>query len=165
MYKFICLLLCHICISTLNPPSRILKKETLSGKVVAITDGDTFRFLKSDTTQIKIRVANIDCPERKQPFSKKAKAFTAQAVLGKTVTLKILKRDRYGRYISNVIYDDSLYLSRELVKHGLAWHYVKYSKDSTLQHFENNARTHRIGLWQDLNAIAPWLWRTKKTKP
>ena len=141
------------------------KKEVIIGKVVAITDGDTFKLLKQDSTLIRVRLANIDCPERKQPFSKRAKQFTSDAVFGKTVTLKVLKKDRYRRFISDVIYDDSLVLSQELIKQGLAWHYVKYSKDSLLQSLHDSAKANKIGLWQDENAIAPWDWRdTKKRK-
>ncbi|WP_303318573.1 thermonuclease family protein [Flavivirga abyssicola] len=141
-----------------------LKKETFIGKVVAITDGDTFKFLKKDSTLIKVRLANIDCPEKKQPFSKKAKQFVSNTIFNKTVTVHVLKRDRYQRYIANVIYGDSLNLSYELVKQGLAWHYKKYSKDTILQSLEDNAKLNRVGLWVDENAIAPWVWRGNKKK-
>ncbi|WP_422104647.1 thermonuclease family protein [Winogradskyella sp.] len=143
------------------------KKQIITGKVVAITDGDTFKILTKDSTLIKVRLANIDCPERKQPFSKKAKKFVSDAIFSKAVKLNVLKKDRYRRYISNVIYDDSLSLCHELIKNGLAWHYRKYSKDSMLQALEDQARKSKIGLWQDQNAIAPWEWRDlqkKKTK-
>ncbi|MEW4923951.1 thermonuclease family protein [Algibacter sp. 2305UL17-15] len=136
----------------------------MTGKVTAITDGDTFKLLTKDSTLIKVRVANIDCPERKQPFSTKAKQFTSEAIFGKNVTLDYLKKDRYGRFICNVIYNDSLNLSHELVKHGFAWHYVKYSKDTYLQVLEDEAKVIKIGLWQDKNAMPPWEWRSHKKK-
>lgn len=140
------------------------QKQILTGKVVAITDGDTFKLLTKDSTLIKVRVANIDCPERRQPFSAKAKEFTSEAIFGKNIKLKYLKKDRYGRFICNVIYNDSLNLSHELVKYGLAWHYVKYSKDKNLQTIEDEARADKVGLWQDKNAIPPWEWRSNKKK-
>ncbi len=140
------------------------QKQILKGKVVAITDGDTFKLLTKDSTLIKVRVANIDCPERRQPFSAKAKEFTSEAIFGKNIKLKYLKKDRYGRFICNVIYNDSLNLSHELVKYGLAWHYVKYSKDKNLQTLEDEARADKVGLWQDKNAIPPWEWRINKKK-
>ena len=146
-------------ISSLLVPSTII-----TGKVVAITDGDTFKLLTNDSTLIKVRVANIDCPERKQPFSNKAKQFTSDAIFGKKVTIDELKKDRYGRSIANVFYDDSLNLSEELLKHGLAWHYVKYSKDSIFQCLEDKAKLNKLGLWQDPNAIPPWEWRANKKK-
>ena len=138
--------------------------QSLTGKVVGIMDGDTFKLLTADSTLVKVRLANIDCPEKKQPFSAKAKEFTSDAIFGKTVTISILKTDRYKRYISNVIYNDTLSLCHQLVKNGLAWHFVKYSKDATLQQLEDTAKEDKVGLWQDLNPIAPWEWRSSKKK-
>ena len=37
--------------------------ENLSGRVVAISDGDSFTLLTADKTQVKIRLAEIDAPE------------------------------------------------------------------------------------------------------
>jgi len=138
--------------------------QPLTDKVVAITDGDTFKMLTADSTLVKVRLANIDCPEKKQPFSAKAKEFTSDAIFGKSVTINVVKSDRYNRYISNVTYNDTLSLCHELVKNGYAWHFVKYSKDSTLQALEEEARKDKKGLWQDPNAIAPWEWRSRKKK-
>ena len=135
-----------------------LKDSTISGKVVGITDGDTFKLLTLDSTLLKIRVANIDCPERKQPFSAKAKTFTSQAIFGKTVKLIVFNKDRYGRYIANVLYDGKN-LSEELLRYGFAWHYIKYSNDSSLQEIEDLARKQKVGLWAEKYSIPPWDWR------
>lgn len=137
------------------------QNNSIKGKVIAITDGDTFKLITKDSTLYRIRVANIDCPERKQPFSKKAKEFTSQAIYGDIVIVKYDKKDRYGRIIGWVKYDDNLDLSEELLKNGLAWHFIKYSKDESLQALENQARAKRIGLWVDPKPIAPWDWRKK----
>ncbi|NMH87658.1 thermonuclease family protein [Flavivirga algicola] len=163
MYKF-CLVLLFLISLSFHPNNSNAKKDSIIGKAVAITDGDTFKLLTKDSTLIKVRLANIDCPEKKQPFSKKAKQFVVDAIFSKTVTIYVLKKDRYQRYIANVIYDDSLNLSCELVRHGLAWHYVKYSKDSILQSLEDKAKLNRVGLWADRNAVAPWIWRSSKKK-
>ena len=141
-----------------------LNAQTISGKVVSITDGDTFKLLLKDSTLIRVRLANIDCPEKKQPFSAKAKEFVSNAIFNKDVSIDMLKKDRYRRYIANVLYDDSLSLNYELVKNGLAWHYIKYSKDTLIQTFEDKARLHKVGLWIDENAVSPWEWRANKKK-
>jgi endonuclease YncB( thermonuclease family) len=141
-----------------------LTKDTITGKVVAITDGDTFKLLSKDSIIHRIRIANIDCPERKQPFSKRAKQFTSEAIFGKNVKVEILSTDRYGRYIGIVIYNDSLILNNELVKNGMAWLYIKYSDDKVLQKLEDEARARKVGLWQDKNATPPWEWRAHKKK-
>jgi endonuclease YncB( thermonuclease family) len=141
-----------------------ITKDTITGKVVAITDGDTFKLLTKDSILHRIRIANIDCPEKKQPFSKRAKQFTSEAIFGKNVKVEILNTDRYGRYIGIVIYNDSLILNNELVRNGMAWHYIKYSNDEVLQKLEDEARARKVGLWQDKNAIPPWEWRSNKKK-
>lgn len=138
--------------------------QSITGKVVGIMDGDTFKLLTADSTVIRICLANIDCPEKKQAYSAKTTEFTSKAIFGKTVTINVQSKDRYRRYIANVIYDENLSLGHELVKHGWAWHYVKYSKDKSLQDMEDNARKSKIGLWQDPNAIAPWEWRESRKK-
>lgn len=135
------------------------KQVTLTGKVIAITDGDTFKLLTKDSVTHKIRLASIDCPERKQPFSTKAKSFVSDAIFGKEVTVKTQGKDRYGRYIGWVYYDDSKILNEELLKSGLAWHYHKYSKDQNLQKMEDHARVQKLGLWADKTPIPPWEWR------
>jgi micrococcal nuclease len=140
------------------------QKETFVGKVVAITDGDTFKLLKKDSTLIRVRLANIDCPERKQPFSKRAKQFASDAIFSNDVEIVVLKKDRYGRFIANVFYDNKKNLSKELLKAGFAWHYVKYSNDLTLQELEDAAKKNKEGLWQDKNSIAPWDWRANKKR-
>lgn len=141
-----------------------IQKEPISGKVVAITDGDTFKLLKQDSTLVRVRIANIDCPERKQPFSQKAKQFTSDAIFGKMVTIEVQKNDRYGRLIADVIYDSNKNLGHELIKAGFAWHFVKYSKDKALDALEQEARQNKAGLWIEPNAIAPWEWRSNKKK-
>ncbi|MEP5253784.1 MAG: thermonuclease family protein [Winogradskyella arenosi] len=143
---------------------KTVKETIISGKVTSITDGDTFKLLQKDSTLIRVRLANIDCPERKQPFSQSAKQFASDAVFGKNIEIVVLNKDRYGRYIANVIYDGDKNLSKELLKAGYAWHYVRYSNDSTLQDIEDKARKNKIGLWSDPHSIAPWSWRSNKKK-
>lgn len=142
----------------------LAKSQSLTGKVVGIMDGDTFKLLTADSTLIRVRLANIDCPEKKQAFSAKATEFTSKAIFGKFVTINVQSKDRYRRFIANVIYNDSLSLCHELVKNGLAWHYVKFSKDKTLQAMEDRARKCKIGLWQHANPVAPWKWRESRKR-
>jgi endonuclease YncB( thermonuclease family) len=49
--------------------------ETLAGRVVRITDGDTITILDSSKTQHKIRLQGIDTLERKQSFGNRYSCF------------------------------------------------------------------------------------------
>ncbi len=135
--------------------------ETLTGKVVSITGGDTLTVLV-EKVQHKIRVEGIDCPERKQPYGTKAKQFTGSLAFGKVVTVRVSTRDRYGRLVARVAVPDGKDLSAELVKAGFAWHYKRYSKDKQLAALEVEARKARVGLWVDAKPIPPWEWRRAK---
>jgi endonuclease YncB( thermonuclease family) len=143
----------------------VIAQKTLTGKVIGVTDGDTFKLLTQDSIQHQVRLANIDCPERKQAYYNNAKEFLSKAIFGKQVTIHILKKDRYRRLIAVVWYDDGTKnVNQELVVNGLAWHFVKYSKDPELQALEDTARKNKLGLWQDPHAIAPWEWRDNRKK-
>ena len=48
--------------------------ETLTGRIVGVSDGDTLTLLDAKQVPHKIRVAGIDAPEKKQPFGEKAKS-------------------------------------------------------------------------------------------
>ena len=133
-----------------------------TGKVIKISDGDTITLLLKGNQQKKIRLAEVDCPESGQAFGKNAKQFTSAQVFGKTVSFVETKTDRYGRSIAKVYYDDGKYLSKELIKAGMGWWYFSYSKDASLGKIQENAQYRKVGLWQDVNAVAPWDYRKMK---
>ena len=74
----------------------------ISCKVVAISDGDTLTCLTAERAQIKVRLAEIDTPEKAQPYGQKSKAALSALVFGKQVTLAAQAKDRYGRTVARV---------------------------------------------------------------
>lgn len=134
-------------------------------KVIEIKDGDTFVVLYNNT-KLVIRLAHIDCPEKKQPFYVKAKQFAAQLCFGKKVTLIHNNNyDRNKRLIAEVVIaENNLNINKALVKNGLAWHFKKYSSSIEYATLETEARNKKIGLWSTPNAIDPWNWRKNKYK-
>ncbi|MCZ6731917.1 MAG: hypothetical protein O7B27_05100 [Gammaproteobacteria bacterium] len=75
--------------------------DSLTGKVVKITDGDTLYVLDANYQEHKIRLAGIDAPERKQVYGLASRKHLASIVAGKQVTneeprtaLVILRRGR-----------------------------------------------------------------------
>ena len=136
-------------------------QTTYQAKVVGIKDGDTVVVLDSLNHQTTLRLAEVDCPEKDQPFGTKAKQFTSDKIYRKQIKYVVTEIDRYGRSIAMIYYDNNKYLSAELIKNGLAWHYKRYSTSKELANFENSARLQKVGLWYDKNPVAPWDWRRK----
>lgn len=142
-------------------PHRIILPTELRARVVGVKDGDTITILHQ-RRPLTIRVANIDCPELRQPFGSLAKQLTSQLVFGKMIRVEAKRRDRYGRIVGLIILDDGQNLSEQLVKAGLAWWYRKYSTDEILMKLEAEARSAKRELWIDPNAIPPWEFRKER---
>ena len=136
-----------------------------TGKVIAITDGDTIKILTSDKQQIKVRLANIDSPEKKQPYGQKAKQILSDKIYGKKVTVEKVTTDRYKRMIGKVYLGDR-YINAEMVADGYAWVYRKYNKDPKLLELEAEAKEQGKGLWalQEDQRVPPWEWRKQRRK-
>ena len=134
-----------------------------TGKVVAITDGDTIKVMHNGQAE-RIRLWGIDCPESHQTFGSRATRFTGDLAFGKVVTVHVKDIDRYHRTVGEVILPDGRSLNLELVKAGLAWWYAHFAKhDMRLAAAEAEARSARRGLWSDPNPVPPWEWRGRKT--
>jgi micrococcal nuclease len=136
-----------------------------SGKVIGIADGDTITVLFDKRPQ-KIRLYGIDCPEKRQPFGKRAKQFSSDLVFGKVVDIEPVAIDRYGRTVAFVRVENTT-VNEELIKEGLAWIYVRYCKlplCAGWQSLELAARIQKRGLWGDSNHIPPWNFRRQRRK-
>jgi endonuclease YncB( thermonuclease family) len=141
-----------------TPPTKF--PIVISGKVVAIKDGDTFEVMHNGKAQT-VRLYGIDCPEKSQPFGKAAKQYASQWCFGKTVTVYCQqKRDRYQRYIGKV-YVGQQSVNEAMLQAGYAWHFKQYSKDANYAQLEKQAKANKKGLWSVPGAIPPWEWRKK----
>lgn len=129
--------------------------QTLTGKIIGIKDGDTVVVLDAANNQTTLRLAEVDCPEKAQAFGTKAKQFTSDQVYFKEIKYKVTTRDRYGRSIAEVYYDNNKYLSAEIIKNGFGWQYKQYSTSKLLANLEQEARQNKRGLWIDPNPIYP----------
>lgn len=135
----------------------------LIGKVVKVSDGDTVTILTSDKTQHKIRLNDIDAPEKKQAFGNKSKDNLAKYIAGKTVTVQYQKKDKYKRILGTIYYNNTD-INLQQVKDGYAWVYKKYSNNSSYYEAEKLAKRNKKGLWVDNNPIEPWEFRKIKSK-
>lgn len=126
------------------------------GKVVGVSDGDTITVMHDGKGE-KIRLYGVDTPEKAQDFGQKAKQFSSDLVFGKTVDVRRMDTDRYGRTVGVVTVDGKT-LNEELIKAGMAWVYTEYCKESFCsqwQKFQDEAKNKKIGLWSMPNSIRP----------
>ena len=132
----------------------------LSGKVVAIAEGDTFTLLTAEKQQIKIRLAEIDAPESGQSYGNKSKQVLSEMIFGKDVRVVVQTTDRYGRTVGRP-YVGSLDVCTEMVRMGAAWAYREYLIDRSLLTLESDARANKRGLWglSEAQNVPPWEWR------
>jgi len=126
--------------------------------VVGISDGDTITVLTSNRKEVRIRLANIDTPERRQPFGKKAKQTLSDFIYKTDVEIRPQAIDRYGRTVA-VVLRAGLDVSAYMLVKGMAWVYTKYNKDPSLPAIEKSARDSKKGLWSEPNPTPPWEWR------
>ncbi|RZJ91729.1 MAG: thermonuclease family protein [Chryseobacterium sp.] len=147
-------------ISNLEVQVPNLKDRTFNAKVIRIMDGDTMEVLYQKIP-VKIRLAHIDCPEkrRSQPFGNNAKIALSNLCFGQQVTVYGENYDRYHRLIAVVANHKKQIVNQEMLKQGMAWHFRKYSKNHLYAQLEAEAIKNKIGLWKDPNPVAPWEWR------
>lgn len=152
MCKTIALLFFIVCISWSN--SHAASIRVIDGDTIAIDD-------------IKIRIAGIDAPEKKQfcedsagriyLCGMKAKIYLQDMLMENlsSLTCKTLKKDKYGRNIAQC-FQGSEDLGQQMVRSGNAVAYVKYSKKYVSD--EEYARERKLGIWTGKFQM-PWDWR------
>lgn len=126
--------------------------------VVGISDGDTFTCLTANLKPIKVRLAEIDAPEKAQPFGKKSRQMLGSLIHKRHVTLAIQGYDRYQRTLATVYDKQGQNINLIMVQQGMAWAYRQYLQA------EQTAREHRRGLWRDPSPIEPHLWRQQQRR-
>jgi len=143
--------------------------QTLSGRVVAIADGDTITILDSANTQHRIRLAGIDAPETHQTFGEQSSQSLSGMIFDKDVGVSYQKIDQYGRIVGKILLDGKD-INLEQVKAGMAWHYKFYEDEQTPEdrelyaRAEDEARAARRGLWQDPNPVEPSAFRKEEKR-
>lgn len=155
-------------------------EETVSGRVVKVSDGDTITVLAPGNRQVKVRLFGIDAPEKSQPFGNACRELLASRVAGREVKVDVRANDRYGRTVGVVKLpgatgeaDTSLGVNVLQVKDGCAWHYRQFTrKEATagererLDGAEADARGKKLRLWSGGGGgpQAPWEYRREEKK-
>jgi endonuclease YncB( thermonuclease family) len=139
--------------------------EPMSGKVVAVGDGDSLTFVDDAGKKRRVRLAQIDAPESKQPYGAASRKSLAAICLRKAATVETVEADSYGRVIGKVSCA-GVDANVEQVRRGMAWVVARNTlPNSPLPEMEANARLRAIGLWAGDKPEPPWEWRKRHPAP
>ena len=139
-----------------------LQARTTGCRVVGISDGDTFTCLTANRKTIKVRLAEIDAPEKTQPFGKKSCQMLGSLIHKRNVSLNIQGYDRYQRTLATVYDKQGQNINLIMVQQGMAWAYRQYLHNVAYLQAEQTARENRRGLWHDRSPVEPHLWRQQR---
>ena len=139
--------------------------ETIAGKVVSVQDGDSLTVVGADAKRRRVRLAEIDAPERKQPFGAESRKSLAAICQGKPVTVEVVATDTHKRAVGKAKCGD-VDANSEQVRRGMAWVTARNTlPNSPLPEMEANARLRGLGLWAGDKPEPPWEWRKRQAPP
>jgi endonuclease YncB( thermonuclease family) len=145
--------------------------EEITGRVVGIGDGNTLTVLTPERRQVRVRLAEIDTPERRQPYGARSREALSGMVFGNEVRVEVVvDTDRHGRTVVGRVFLGTADVGAALVRQGAAWvdRDPRYQRDAArfemLLALEEEARSARRGLWRlpDAQRTPPWEWRAMR---
>jgi endonuclease YncB( thermonuclease family) len=151
-----------------EPLRNTSETKILRGLVIGITDGDTVEVLDEQKQSYKIRLKSIDAPERLQTFGNVSRQHLAELLAGKPVLVEWRKHDRYGRIVGRVVLNGQD-VCLEQIKAGMAWHFKYFENEQSetdrviYANAESEARSKKVGLWQEFSPIPPWDFRVRRS--
>jgi endonuclease YncB( thermonuclease family) len=131
-------------------------------RVIRVVDGDTIVVQRAQQKE-RIRLAQIDAPESRQPYGKDATRALTDLIQDELIRVEPVTRDRYGRWVAEISLD-STNINAQLVAEGHSWVYRRYAVDPGLDRLEDEARSARRGLWAlpESERLPPWVWRASR---
>jgi len=131
--------------------------ESFEAKVLTVMDGDTV-FVKTGPFKAKLRLVNIDAPEKDQPFGKQSQESLQSLIGGKVIQVESKAVDKFGRTIALVSIGD-INVNEEQVRRGMAWAYSRSRDGKAYDILQSEAQQARRGLWSQTNPQTPSQWR------
>ncbi len=122
----------------LAPPQQAELQPPLGLRVVRVVDGDTI-IVHWRGMDEKVRLLNIDTPERGEPRYKEATDVLRQLIGNRPVRLEWEapdepERDKYGRLLAYVFVGD-LHINVEMVRLGRSKFYTKFGRGRYAKEF------------------------------
>lgn len=146
-------LLCVLCLMAAS----CAQAEEFTTKVIAVLDGDTV-LIRRGSGVTKIRLVDIDAPEKDQPFGASSAKSLSGMVLNKPVKVVSQAMDQYGRMVAH-LYVNGLDVNTEQIRRGMAWEYSHYHSNRELKTLQAEAQAAPRGLWAMGHPTPPWEWR------
>jgi endonuclease YncB( thermonuclease family) len=147
----------------------VAQQQIITGKVVAVIDGDIFTIRDANKAQHVVQLIGVDAPESNQAFGDKARQSLSDLINGKTVTVTGSKRDRHDRIVGKVTLNNKD-IGLEQIKRGAAWFFRQYANElsrddaKAYEQAEDEARAKQRGLWAGIGPIPPWELRAAQGK-
>ena len=92
-------LIIFLCLINVHCYAENITSEILSAKVIKVVDGDTVYLKHEEYGKLKIRLADIDAPEKDQPHGIDATKTLKKLIDKRSVKLKKVTVDRYNRIV------------------------------------------------------------------
>ena len=118
--------------------------EIIIGTVVGVADGDTLTVFNHDKQEVKMRLAEIDSPEKRQAFGTRSKQSLSALCFVKYAEIIPQVKDLYKRTVAYVK-RSGIDANTEQVKRGMAWAYTRYVKDHHLYVLQREAKGAKRG--------------------
>lgn len=130
-----------------NPGSAELPQDGfIYGRVTKVKDGDSLVMKTPDNVPVQIRLAEIDTPEKGEPYSNAARQALSRMVRDRDIAVRLFDVDKYDRTVGRVFVNGTD-VNAELVRMGLAAVYCRFARDQKLYDLEAEARAEKRGLW------------------
>jgi len=133
--------------------------ESFVARSVIVLDGDTVLVRREASGRpMKVRLADIDAPEKDQDFGDASKQSLAKMLSGRQVRVDPVAVDAYGRLVAR-LYTDEGSVNAELIRRGMAWEYSLHHSNREYMRLQDEARQARRGLWAQRDPVSPSQWR------
>lgn len=133
--------------------------ESFVARSISVLDGDTVLVRRQTGTRpMRVRLADIDAPEKDQDFGEAAKRSLAEMLAGREVRIDPVSVDTYGRLVAR-LYTDDASVNEKMIRRGMAWEYSLHHGNREYLRLQDEARQARRGLWAQRNPMPPWQWR------
>ena len=130
--------------------------ERFTARVIIVLDGDTVLVVRDcnkghpeapgdrrpscgDNKPIKIRLAEIDAPEKEQAGGAASTQSLSGMVLKKQVNVNVQAVDKYKRLVAH-LEAEGKNVNKEQVWRGMAWEYSNYHSDKAYIALQDDAR-------------------------